>query len=373
MMTGSWLCRNDLDRERLLDMERRVRPVRAVTIATVIVATMASTGWLGAKTMGAIFVAALVVAGLFAGADIMLKRSERPEYVMFAAWLGAQVLIVVCLVGTGGPNSPALAWLAIPVVTLGARFSQRGIILGVALTLMLLLVATLADRPATVLADPTPVVAAAVVIVCVAVLSTALMHSDIHHRGEAVIDQLTGMLNRRALDHRANELAQQSALTGQPIGLIVGDIDRFKAVNDAIGHSGGDEVLREMAGRLRDRMRAFDLAYRIGGEEFLVLVPGAGVGESTELAEDLRRSVAQEALSGIDVTMSFGLSASAQGTRFDYETVFAAADAALYRAKSAGRNRVCVDADATAAEAKLAESHVLRADPASRLAQPARP
>lgn len=330
-----------MDRERLLDMESRVKPVRAVTIVTVVMATLASTGWLGWPTMSAIFAASLLVAGMFYVADRLMQSSERPEYVMFAAWVGAQVLIAACLVMTGGPDSPALAWLAIPVVTLSARFSLRGIYFGLGITLLLLVAVTVGVDAAAVAAEATPVVAAAVVIVCVAVLSTALMRSDLDHRGEAVVDELTGMLNRRALATRADELTQQSELTGQPVGLIVADLDRFKSVNDALGHAGGDTVLKDVAGRLRDQMRAFDLAYRIGGEEFLVLVPGAGVDESAALAEELRKTVEGRALSGLDLTISIGLSASEPGSRFDYDQVFADADQALYRAKRQGRNRVC--------------------------------
>ena len=194
---------------------------------------------------------------------------------------------------------------------------------------------------AAVAAEATPVVAAAVVIVCVAVLSTALMRSDLDHRGEAVVDELTGMLNRRALATRADELTQQSELTGQQVGLIVADLDRFKGVNDSLGHAGGDAVLKDVAVRLREQMRAFDMAYRIGGEEFLVLVPGAGKDESARLAEALRRTVESKSLVGLDLTMSLGLSASKKGSRFDYDKVFAEADQALYRAKRQGRNQVC--------------------------------
>ena len=339
-MSGSWLCRDDMDRERLLDMERHVRPVRVITIAIIAIATIGSAGWLGFGTMGIVVAAALVAGGLFALADRSLERTQRPEYVMFAAWTGAQVVIAGCLVLTGGPDSPGLAWIAIPVVTLSARFSERGVVLGVVISLALLAAATFGVDAGAVIDDPPPVVAAAVAVVCVAILSTALMRSDVHHRGEAVIDPLTGMLNRKALADRTSELAQQSAVSGQPVGMIVGDIDRFKRINDSLGHAGGDAVLKDVAYRLRKVMRAFDLSYRIGGEEFLILLPGANSDESVALAEQLRQTVEDEALGGIGLTMSFGVAASAKGEPFDYETVFEAADAALYEAKRDGRNRV---------------------------------
>jgi diguanylate cyclase (GGDEF)-like protein len=181
-------------------------------------------------------------------------------------------------------------------------------------------------------------------ILSVAVLSIPLMRSDIQHRSDAVIDPLTGMLNRKALGARARELAEQSAVTGEPVGMVVGDIDRFKDVNDTHGHAIGDVVLKEVAYLLRKQLRAFDLAYRLGGEEFLILVPGADVGSARELAERLREAVADAQLvERTAVTMSFGVAASAVDERFDYSSVFARADAALYDAKRGGRDRVCSD------------------------------
>jgi diguanylate cyclase (GGDEF)-like protein len=156
------------------------------------------------------------------------------------------------------------------------------------------------------------------------------MRSDIQHRSDAVIDQLTGMLNRKALSPRVVELAQQSQVTGESIGIIVGDLDHFKAINDSRGHSVGDVVLKEVAYQLRKQLRAFDLAYRLGGEEFLILLPGSDLEQSAYLAERLREGVAGNGVAGgLDVTMSFGVSASVHGEPFDYAEVFKRADAAL--------------------------------------------
>jgi diguanylate cyclase (GGDEF)-like protein len=151
------------------------------------------------------------------------------------------------------------------------------------------------------------------------------------------------MLNRKALSARVHELTQQSEITGEPVGVIVADLDHFKEINDTRGHTTGDVVLKEVAYLLRKRLRAFDLAYRLGGEEFLILVPGSGIEQTGELAERLREAVCAEELSaGVDVTVSFGVAASEHDHRFDYPAVFAEADAALYTAKRGGRNRVCL-------------------------------
>jgi diguanylate cyclase (GGDEF)-like protein len=359
IVTGSWLCRDDLDRERLLDMENHLRPVRVATMAVIVVSLLASAAFIGALVFIAALIGVAVALGLFRLADAYAVRTERPEYVMFAAWTGAEMVIALCVVLSGGPDSPAVAWLAIPVVTLASRFSMRGVVLGVAIAFGLLLAATLGVDPGAVIDDPTVVSAPAVLIFTIAILSIALMRSDLHHRGAAVIDPLTGMLNRKALATRVEELEQQSRVSGQPVGLIMGDLDNFKRVNDSRGHAAGDAVLKDIAYQLRKQLRAFDLAYRIGGEEFLIVVPGADAPRCAAVAEELRRRIAESTFGdGVELTMSFGVSASAAGGEFDYTEVFAGADAALYEAKELGRNRVCQQpaaaGDATPTEAPAA-------------------
>ena len=147
------------------------------------------------------------------------------------------------------------------------------------------------------------------------------------------------MLNRRALDQRLQELTAQARISGQPVAVIAGDIDYFKRVNDDHGHAAGDAVLVEVAYRLRKALRAYDLAYRVGGEEFLVVLPGAGVPDAARLAEQLRVAVAAEPAAGQWVTMSFGVSGSA-GPDLERERLLDEADAALYEAKARGRDQV---------------------------------
>jgi diguanylate cyclase (GGDEF)-like protein len=337
-MSGSWLCRDDFDRERLLDMEERIKPVRRLAMGILALALIAGGPWLGWWTL----IPLAAAAGFFVMADARLERSKRPENLMFAAWVGSEVMIAAAVGLSGGPEVATLSWLAIPVVTLSARFSLRGVVTGVAIAIALLIAVAFISDAAAVADNPTLVVAPLALIVAAAVLSTALMESDMEHRGEAVIDPLTAMLNRKALMNRVDELAQQSKVTGEPIGLILGDLDRFKEVNDLQGHAAGDAALKDVAYIMRKRLRAFDLAYRIGGEEFLVVVPGADCRECAMIAEDLRRGIAADTVGdGTALTISFGVAASARGTSFDYEKVFAAADEALYEAKSEGRNRVC--------------------------------
>ncbi len=320
-------------------MDARVRPYRQRTFVILGVAILASAAWTGWWPL--LF---LVPSGaFFAAADRLLARATRPELVMFGAWIGSELTIAGAVALAGEQGILALSWMAIPVITLSARFSMRGVVAGVAIAGALVIAVAFGVDPHAVLHAPELVLAPLALVLCVAILSTPLMHSDIQHRTDAVIDQLTGMLNRKALSARTHELAQQSQVTGEPIGVIVADLDHFKRINDTRGHAVGDAVLKEVAYLLRKQLRAFDLAYRLGGEEFLILVPGSDLEHTVELAMRLRAGVATSLIAGnLAVTMSLGVGASARDESFDYAAVFAAADAALYKAKRGGRNRVCV-------------------------------
>jgi len=151
----------------------------------------------------------------------------------------------------------------------------------------------------------------------------------------ALHDPLTRLPNRRALEARlAMETARARAAV-QPLALAVLDLDAFKAVNDAHGHGVGDRVLVDLAARLRAGTPPEGLAARIGGEEFVILLPGRSLASALAVAEAVRRAVEAAPVGGLPgVTISAGV---AEGARPD---LLAAADAALYRAKRAGRNRV---------------------------------
>jgi diguanylate cyclase (GGDEF)-like protein len=341
---ASWLISDGMDRERMLDMDRLVAPVRRKSFVVMALALLLCGPWLGWWT-----VALLAVAGvLFKLAEEAIERVTHPEYLLFAAWAGSQLMIAIAAVLTGGPHSPAMAWFAIPIVTLSARFPTRGVILGLAVTVVMLIAVAFASDAQAVLDKPPLLIMPLALSIAIAILSTALMHSDVIHRSEAVIDPLTGMLNRNSLKDRSIELAHQSRRTGQPVGLIVGDLDHFKQINDSHGHATGDAVLQDVAYLLRKQLRAFDLAYRIGGEEFLVLLPGADREQAEEMAERLRQGVLADTVGGgLRVTMSFGVSASLRDGAFDYQQICEEADGALYEAKRLGRNRVCCSGPAS--------------------------
>ncbi len=336
-MGGSWLFPDGIDRDRMLDMDRRVRPVRKAAFGVLGLSLLLCGPWIGWWTIGPLVLA----AALFRLAESRIDTSSRPEIGLFAAWAASQTIIAACVALTGGPTVPTMAWFAIPLVTLGARFSERGIALGVSITIALILAVAMGVDAQAVIHNPPLIVMPIAMVIAVAMLQMVLMRSDIDTRANAVIDPLTGTLNRQALLPRVAELRQQSLMTSEPIGMVLGDLDHFKRINDSFGHAAGDAVLKDVAYTLRKALRAFDLVYRIGGEEFLLLLPGATVEHAAEMAEQLRAAVAAaRAGDGHELTMSFGVAASGAGEPFDYEALFAEADAALYAAKRDGRNCV---------------------------------
>lgn len=336
----SWLCATQADRERVLDMEQRLRPLRAGSFAVLGAALLVCGPWVGWWTLAPLAVASLA----FFLTDRGLHTSSRPEYRLAVAWLSSELAIAGSVALTGGARSPAVAWLVLPVVTLAARFNIRGVVAGTTVAAGLILASSLGIDRQQALASPQHVLFPLALLVALALLSLALMQSDVQHRTASVIDPLTSMLNRNALRARVDELRDQAPIVQQPIGLIVGDLDHFKAINDTHGHAAGDAVLRDVAYCLRKRLRAFDLAYRLGGEEFLVILPGANANDAATVAEDLRRTIEASLHGNQPITMSFGVSAS-EPSRFDYEETFEAADQALYAAKIAGRNCVRIEGD----------------------------
>ncbi|HEY2752473.1 PleD family two-component system response regulator [Phenylobacterium sp.] len=166
----------------------------------------------------------------------------------------------------------------------------------------------------------------------------------------AVTDQLTGLHNRRYMEGQLNALVRRAVVGGgDPVALLVIDIDHFKKINDSFGHAVGDEVLREFAVRLASNVRAIDVPVRFGGEEFVVVMPETDLEHAQRIAERIRLHVAGSpfrAMGGeelLTVTISIGVAAS---LRLDDTPVklVRRADEAMYEAKARGRNRVITKA-----------------------------
>jgi diguanylate cyclase (GGDEF)-like protein len=339
---GTWLCPTQLHRERLLDMESKLAHPRAVMYGSLAVAFVIGIPWIGAWTLIPLAVSVLVYALL----RPRIATSERPEYVVGATVINAQVLIGIGIALSGGPHSPTIGMLLLPIVTLPARFSPKGVWAGLGVTVAVLLLATVAVDPADFLDDPTYVIIALASCAGLAAFAETLMRAEMQQRSDAVLDPLTGLLNRKALAGRYEEIAQQALLTGAPICLVAADLDHFKDVNDEHGHARGDAVLKDAAYLLRKSLRSFELVYRLGGEEFLIVLPGVSVAEGRAIAERVRAGVEEARPGGLPVTVSLGV-AEASAPDLAFEPLFRAADEALYEAKRRGRNRVVADGDET--------------------------
>src|SRR5206468_5093915 len=180
----------------------------------------------------------------------------------------------------------------------------------------------------------------------VVALENARLHGMVER--QALVDGLTGLANRRAASHALHAEAARAPRLETPLSVVLADLDGFKDVNDAHGHAVGDEALRVFAEVLRETLRESDVAGRWGGEEFLLLLPGADEEGAAQLAERVRSGLAARSIPGVPglrVTASFGVAAYAGET--NSEQVVAAADRALYRAKRAGKDRVEPAAQAT--------------------------
>jgi two-component system cell cycle response regulator len=164
----------------------------------------------------------------------------------------------------------------------------------------------------------------------------------------AITDPLTGLHNRRYMESHLGTLVNQAAQSGCALSVLVADIDFFKKVNDTFGHDAGDNVLREFATRIRRNTRGIDLTCRLGGEEFVIIMPDTDLLHAMQVAERLRSCIAAEpfcvnADSKLTVTASVGV-AALESHDDTPETLFKRADVALYSAKRNGRNRVVADA-----------------------------
>ncbi|MFB9068799.1 GGDEF domain-containing protein [Pseudofulvimonas gallinarii] len=170
----------------------------------------------------------------------------------------------------------------------------------------------------------------------------ARYHEEVYQ--VATHDALTGLCNRRHFIEIVDKEISRSLRHERPLAMCIVDVDLFKPINDTYGHIAGDGVLRQIGEIMRNHVRGDDIAARIGGEEFAVLLPEAGIEAAGTFAERLRQAVAESSFTLGDqphkLTVSIGVAILGPG-REERSSLMAAADSALYRAKEGGRNQVC--------------------------------
>ncbi len=336
-----WLCRTEMERARFADMNERVRTARRVQGGSMSLAVLAAaptyTWWLAVLVAVALLI--LVALEQVLQHVVSLEHASAASMGLLMVVLGLGVLL------SGGVASPFLGFLAVPTLMLAARFRLAVFVVGVGVSV---LVAVSAVLGATQL-PPAPAApwwvllgAYAALLTGLSAISITLLTAELQSRGDAVVDPLTGLFNRKALAGRFTEACAQAKVLDGSVSVVLCDLDHFKRVNDMHGHDRGDVVLREAAYRIRKTLRTFDLVYRIGGEEFLVLLPGQDLGQAATVAERMVADVAAQPLGALPVTMSAGV-ATTRGDELPLDALMKRADLALYSAKDAGRNRVRVD------------------------------
>jgi diguanylate cyclase (GGDEF)-like protein len=223
-------------------------------------------------------------------------------------------------------------------------------------------------RPREIILDP---ITFANAPLCIVMLASAVgfshedrQHLDLLHRGLALsfhnsilyerlerlaaLDSHTGLYNRRFGMSRLQEEFSRAVRSGSPLGLLMFDIDHFKRVNDTYGHLVGDRVIKQIAQLARNVARQGDIVMRYGGEEFLMILPGATVADSAKVAERLRRSIDETPIvagaQSVRIAVSVGGAAFPHCSANDEIDLLRVADEALYAAKEAGRNRVVLHA-----------------------------
>jgi diguanylate cyclase (GGDEF)-like protein len=316
-------------------MEARLSRQRALmygALAAAMVMCGPSLGWWVLLPLAVVVMSYFLIAPRVATA-------EHPEYLVAATVGIAQINIGIGIALTGGPTSPAIPLMLLPMITLPARFGTHGVEAGMTASLGIILAATAGVDPHGFMAHPENVVIAIAALIGLAVFADGLRRAECDSRSDSSLDPLTGLLNRKALDTHFGEVAKQAEMTGRDVCMVLLDLDHFKSINDEHGHSRGDAVLRATSEVMRANLRSFELVYRVGGEEFLVLMPGVDRAGGKVVAERLRNALVDSRPGDLEVTASFGV-AMATGNAVEFQPLFDAADKALYRAKDEGRDRV---------------------------------
>jgi len=182
-------------------------------------------------------------------------------------------------------------------------------------------------------------VSLALTIVVIYIITDVIRELQVELLGQAITDPLTGAYNRRQMEYTLDETIERHQRTGAPASLVVIDIDHFKKINDQFGHDAGDRVLKALVLLIKNRSRRLDRLFRMGGEEFVLLLPDTPGNAAMIQAENLRNRIADAGLlKNRPVTVSMGVAeCHAEMTQ---ENWIKAADTALYAAKDGGRNRV---------------------------------
>lgn len=263
MPVYSWLCRTELDRERMVATVRWVGPARAIMFAIVLLVVVGSaqaTGWLA-------LIPLVVCAGLSTWFYRRLDERRRPEFWAAAGWLVTQISLGAGIALTGGPHSPAMPWLAISVISLIARFSREGIIAGLVFLCFELVTVTFGVDPTSTWQSPGEFLYPLGLMFSVGIFSAAQMRSDLDHRD---YDKVTGLPNQAKFSDDLRLGIRRGLRRGGTVTVLAIDLDGFRRANEALGPRAGDQLLRQAGSRIARAARGSDLVARRSADEFLV-------------------------------------------------------------------------------------------------------
>ena len=283
--------------------------------------------------------------GALLGVALLIAFGPRLPYPVLAALgpIGA-ALIALALATTDGPGDGAILYIW-PVLWTAYFFGRVGaalIVVWIGVVHALALIA-MPDGAGSIDRWLDVMVTVGVVAAVVEALSTRNLELLARLAEEARVDKLTGLLNRRGFEERVKTELSHARREGAPVGVVSFDIDYFKRVNDEWGHEAGDRVLAHLGEVFREQSRATDVIARMGGEEFVAVLPLVEIGAARAYAERVRTAFSIPASPDVPrATISAGVTAAV--TPIDIEPLLQTADSALYAAKLAGRNRTVVEA-----------------------------
>lgn len=338
------LVRNRIEREHLRTTAEMLltMPGAGIVRGCVVAGSLALVPWLGWSFAVPAFLGVLAFQSRWQPVVKEGAYAERGGE-RIVLWQAVAGMTISCA-AIAFADEPALYLL--PVLVLSAfpaivSYRAFGSVLVAAIGVLLMLATGLFVDASAVADNPLIVTLPMGLLGLVTIVGIAMARSTMEHAALAHVDPLTGALNRGALEARITELERVLRDDGEPVTLIVADLDHFKRINDTYGHEAGDEVLVDVARRMQEELRLVDVLYRIGGEEFVVLLPRTGRLEAEQIAERLRQAISERPCGGRPLTASLGL-ASFEAAGFEYAPAFDRADAALLEAKELGRNQVCV-------------------------------
>jgi len=290
---------------------------------------------------------------------LLLKITKRLLLAAFASFLHVAVLIFVFLFTYGVAFSPSVPWLVVLPLVAIYYFEGRLLIFNLAL-LFVAEIGVLIFSSMSTIELPMSMQSMAILLsmstICAMVFIVTLTYSTIfqysasekHLRFLNSIDELTGIGNRRYFMAAAKEVVAHDYLKGNPIAVLMIDIDDFKTINDQYGHDVGDIAITTIANLSKNALREQDILARIGGEEFAVVLSNTNLSTAKKISERLRASIERHTLSvsktvTIKLTVSIGLASRKTLQDKDLQGVLKAADIALYDAKTNGKNRVSIN------------------------------